>query len=795
MSLFYTQQEWTAIQTLGQVVDRSLQTQEVQLWMGGEPTFVSATDFESEQWQTAALGEDKRRLAERLLHRLVFLYGQEQVLNSHGLTEPLVGPGGMMHYGSGKLYPGERFPRWAIGYFWRTDGLPIWCDSRLRANDRGLTSLANAREFVYRLVGMLGIAPKLVMTAIAAGEAVGYVVPLVSTHDGDRTAWSSCEWSIAQRVQYGVRSGDRSGDQASAQPGQTDDASIVQNFPETASAFTSTVLDLEGWTSSESIGLQLPLGALPLVEPLAFEASEFPTVPLGYESQPLPLDSVRVALTVEVRQGTLYVFLPPIASDERFLSLVHAIELTAAGLNLPVRLEGFAPPVGDRIRGFQITPDPGVVEVNIHPVASWPELVALNEILEQAAIECGLTTTKFSWDGRRLSTGGGAHLTLGGDRPESSPFLRRPDLLRSLITYWQRHPSLSYLFADVFVGPTSQAPRVDEGRFGSLYELEVAFGALEPGTTAQTIDRLLSNLLVDVSGNGHRSEFCVDKLFPVNNPRGNWGVLEMRGFSMPLTAQMRLVQVLLLRSLVAKFWQTPYVEPFIRWGTTLHDRFLLPHFIREDLAQVLAEIRSSGFDFNLDWFKPFFDTRFPVYGDVMVVAAEQRLSLELRHAIEIWNVMGDASSGGASRMVDASMERVQIMLRGAESDRFRVICNGFPVPLQRTTGLDARSDEWVGSVRFRARSIVEAIHPAIHPHAPLVIEVVDVLTSESLGGCTYHVLSPDGLGYNGLPKSEEEADRRMVQRFVSHVQVHSLPELPIVLPNVDYPLTLDLRRC
>lgn len=772
MSLLYGQQAWTAIQALGEGVERSLQDQDVRLWMGGEPTFVSAADFESPQWQTAALGDDKRRLAERLLHRLVHQYKQASVLETYGLSEPLVGPGGMMHYGSGKLYPGEMVPRWAIGYFWRADGLPIWSDPLLVANDRGMTCLESARAFIFRLVGLLGIAPNLVMTAREAGETVGFVVPLVSRHQGDshsemlgqRTVWSSCEWSIA-RSEVGSAVGSDGG--------------------------SSTVLELDALGVSESIGLRLPLGYLPMVEPLSFEESDSSAAPLGYESAVLPMDSVRLALTVEVRKGTLYVFLPPIVSDVRFLNLVHAIELTASSMNLPVRLEGFAPPMGDRIRGFQITPDPGVVEVNIHPASSWNELVALNEILEQAAIAVGLTTTKLSWDGRRLSTGGGAHLTLGGESPEMSPFLRRPDLLRSLITYWQRHPSLSYLFADLFVGPTSQAPRIDEGRFGALYELEVAFGALEPGVEAQTIDRLLSNLLVDVSGNGHRSEFCVDKLFPAANPRGCWGVVEMRGFAMPLTAQMRMVQVLLLRSLVAKFWQTPYTEPLLRWGTTLHDRFLLPHFIREDLTAVLSELRLSGFEFDLSWFEPFFDARFPVYGEVTVMADDQRLNLELRHAIEIWNVMGDAGSGGSSRTVDASMERVQIVLRGTESARFRVICNGFPVPLQRTTA----PNEWVGSVRFRARSIVDAIHPAIHPHAPLVVEVVDVVSSESLGGCTYHVLSPDGVGYDGLPKSVSEAEKRVSQRFVSHVQGHSLSELPIVLPNLDYPLTLDLRRC
>ncbi len=760
MSLRYTQKDWAAIQVLGEAVERSLQGQDVRLWMGGEPTFVSATDFESEQWQTAALGVDKRRLAERLLHRLVHQYGQLSVLDRYGLSEPLVLPGGVMHYGSGKLYPGEMVPRWAIGYFWRADGLPIWCDPLLVANDRGLTTFEAAREFVVRLVGLLGIAPSLVMTAVESGEMAGFVVPLVSSHEGDRSVWSSCEWSI----------------------GQFDDS-----FE--ALGECSTVLELDALGTSESIGLRLPLGYLPQSSTLAVEESELAAAPLGYESAVLPMDSVRVALTVEVRNGTLYVFLPPIASDVRFLNLVHAIELTASSLSLPVRLEGFAPRVGDRIRGFQITPDPGVVEVNIHPASSWKELVALNEILEQAAIYVGLTTTKLSWDGRRLSTGGGSHLTLGGSSPEMSPFLRRPDLLRSLITYWQCHPSLSYLFADVFVGPTSQAPRIDEGRFGSLYELEVAFGALEPGVEAQTIDRLLANLLVDVSGNGHRSEFCVDKLFPAEGAR--WGVLEMRGFAMPLTAQMRMVQVLLLRSLVAKFWREPYAEPLVRWGTALHDRFLLPHFIREDLAAVLLELRLSGFELNCDWFEAFFDCRFPVYGAVTVMAGSQPLNLELRHAIEIWNVMGDAGSGGSSRTVDASMERVQIMLRGTESDRFRVICNGFPVPLQRTTV----ADEWVGSVRFRARSIVDAVHPVIHPHAPLVVEVVDVVSSESLGGCTYHVLSPDGVGYDGLPKSVEEAEKRVSQRFVCHVQGHSFSELPIVLPNVDYPLTLDLRRC
>lgn len=740
----YTEEQWQKIDTLGQIVEDKLEKLGVGLTMGGEPTFVSQDDFASLQWRVEALGEEKRKIAGRLLKLLAARFAKD---------------GGLLHYGLGKVYAGEASPRWALGCYWREDGILLWHDRSLLAED-GCNCGHTQREaeiFMRVLVKHLGINLECLIPAYDSKTDLlaGYILPILPVWRNENLRWSSCRWTLA----------------------------------------TEKLYLLEG---NSSIGSRLPISLLLLAE-LVEEAV------LGLEANPTVTDlepiesapnSIRIALSIEIKQGTLHIFLPPLSSARSFIDAIASIETTAKELGMPVVLEGYTPPANAGIVGFQITPDPGVIEVNIHPAANWPELVEINTILYQEARACGLGTEKYLADGRTVSTGGGAHVTIGGKMPLESPILRRPDLLRSLLCYWQNHPSLSYLFSGLFVGPTSQSPRLDEARHESLYELEIAFAQLQPGIPPWLIDRLLRHLLVDVTGNTHRTAFCIDKLFPVENPRNQLGLLEFRFFAMPPHQRMYLLQMLLVRAAIAAFWEKPYCHSLIRWGTTLHDRFMLPHYLKEDLQEAIAELGEAGYYFELEWFEPFFAFRFPLYGEII----SDNLKLELRHAIEPWHVLGEeVNNGGTARYVDDSMERLQVKLEGAIGDsankdnfssRYRVTCNDRLVPLKST----GQAGEYVGGVRFRAKQAYAMLHPTIAPHAPLTFDLVDTWSGKSLGGFIYYAQQPNGQIYENLPDNAEEARSRMAERFMPRAPQQEKVNLPSLCLNSEYPLTLDLRR-
>ena len=508
----------------------------------------------------------------------------------------------------------------------------------------------------------------------------------------------------------------------------------------------------------------------------------------------------RTAISIEPREGRLYIFMPPVAELEDYLELVTAIEDTARALRMPVVLEGYEPPRDPRLTVLRVTPDPGVIEVNVQPVTSWPQLVAQTTHLYQAAHETRLSTEKFMLDGRHTGTGGGNHFVLGGATPADSPFLRRPDLLASMIGYWHDHPGLSYIFSGLFVGPTSQAPRIDEARDDSVYEIEVAFAELARIAAAQAsdgnehapppwlIDRLLRNLLIDVTGNTHRAEFCIDKLYSPDSPTGRLGLLEMRAFEMPPHARMSLVQQLLMRSLVARFWAEPYRPVRLaRWGTALHDRFMLPHFVWQDMRDVAEELQAFGYPLELAWFAPHLNFRFPLLGDFAAAGVE----VELRMALEPWHVLGEESGGGGtSRYVDSTLERIEVKVSGLVGERHVLTCNGRPLPLQPT----GTAGEFVAGVRFRAWTAPSSLHPTIRAHVPLVFDLVDTWLERSLGGCQYHVAHPGGINYTTFPINALEAEARRLGRFFRTGHTPGRVVVAAEAPNPDFPLTLDLRR-
>jgi len=779
----YTEHEWNLISNLGEKVDKELKKGDVRLTMGGEPTFVSIDDMEGAEWNTKALGEKKYELSIQLLSRLREKFAR----------------GGLLHIGQGKWYPGEPLPRWALSIFWRLDRKKIWRDDRLLAEvnkDYGF-GVKEAEQFITSLAVDLGVAKSRVVPGyedtVYAVWKEGRLPKNVDPVDNKLT-----DPMERQRLRK-LLGGGLTAITGFALPLKWKETGKDEGYWKSSPwPFRNKYMFLTPGDSP--MGLRLPLDSLPWTAPddMEFDAERDPfeereslsTTRRKKKTRAQEKDNeiVHTALCIQPRDGRLYLFMPPQTHLENYLELVQSVERTARKLKTPVVFEGYAPPKDSRLKMLQITPDPGVIEVNVHPAGNWMELTDITQTLYDEAHQSRLGTEKFMLDGRHSGTGGGNHVTLGGPTPADSPFLRQPRLLRSLITYWQNHPSLSYLFSGLFIGPTSQAPRVDEARDDNLYELEIAMSLLPEGESQQPwlVDRVLRNFLVDATGNTHRSEFCIDKLYSPDSPTGRLGLVEFRAFEMPPHARMSLLQMLLLRTLIARFWKEPYRHGFIRWGTELHDQFMLPHYVWEDMKKVVQDLVDTGYKFVIDWFAPFLEFRFPHIGTLYGAG----MQLDLHTALEPWHVLGEETTGtGTARYVDSSVERLQVSVQGMAGERYAVTCNGRRVPL-RPTGIRG---QYVAGVRFKAWQQYSSLHPTIKVHTPLVFEIVDTDNRRSVAGCTYHVSHPGGRNYDTFPVNAGEAEARRNARFWDYGGIQGKFDIPKELPHPDQPYTLDLR--
>jgi uncharacterized protein (DUF2126 family)/transglutaminase-like putative cysteine protease len=799
----YTVEQWQAIDRLGDKIDVVLKDGDVRLTMGGEPTFVSVDDMDGAEWTTAAVGPTKRGLADTLIRRLQARFA----------------PGGLLHYGQGKWYPGESLPRWAFALYWRGDGTPMWRDPERIARERHdhAATADDARNLIRGVARRLDIAPDYAMPAYedpwhyihkenslpanvdpldskledaetrvrlarvferGLGKPTGFVLPVQRWNAPDRRRWRSDRW-VTRSGRLQLVPGD-------SPLGFRLPLESLPWLPESARPFVpppDPFDELPALPERDSYRQPYLSGAI--------RDRAWPERRARAEQEP-PVEgaAVRTALSIEPRDGRLCVFMPPTESAADYLDLVAAIEDAAAELDANIHIEGYAPPYDPRINVIKVTPDPGVIEVNIHPARTWREQVGITEALYEEARQSRLGTEKFLLDGRHTGTGGGNHIVLGAATPADSPFLRRPDVLKSLVAYWQNHPSLSYLFSGMFIGPTSQAPRIDEARLDSLYEMEIAFSEVPdrswPNIPAWLVDRIFRNLLIDVTGNTHRAEICIDKLYSPDGPTGRLGLVEFRGFEMPPHPEMSLAQGLLLRALIARFWNTPYGAGLVRWGTALHDAFMLPHFVWADFADVIADFNRAGFAFDAEWYRPHWAFRFPILGKVRYGG----VGLELRQALEPWNVMGEEGTvGGTVRFVDSSVERIELKATGLTDGRHKVLVNGRAVPMRPIS-----IGESAGGVRFRAWQPASTLHPTIPPHVPLTCEIWDGWQKRSLGGCTYHVAHPGGRNHVTFPVNSYEAEGRRLARFEPFGFTGGVFEPPLESPNADFPHTLDLRR-
>jgi uncharacterized protein (DUF2126 family) len=645
-------------------------------------------------------------------------------------------PGAVVLETSAKHYPGEPLPRWALLIQRLADGKPIWRDpTRLRADtETGQHTAAVAKKFIIALARALAVESRraLPLAEIAApAVTVGYVLPL--DHAGTDTPtpkWITDDWSAS-------------------------------TGPEPLPLFAG----------ESPAGLRLPLGKL------------------GEKN-------LRRALTAEVRDGTLTIFVPPLLLPS-YVALLAAIEQALVTLQLrDVILAGYAPPPDPALPTVGLASDPGVLEINISPCATWIDFDRQLEQLYVAAQACGLCARKLHYNGREVGTGGGAHLVFGGPEGLLSPFFAFPTLLPSTIRYWQRHPALSYAFTGSYLGPSSQAPRIDESTYEALYELEIACAGAENVGSPPNLplfDLLFRDLLMDRSGNTHRAEISVDKLWNPFAPNGRLGLIEFRAFETHPVRAVQSVTALFVRAILARLCAAPFREPFIRWGGELHDRFFLPAFVWEDLTAICDDLKQHDVAFDPEWLRAPWDWRFPAIGDFSLADKKNGdFKIEFRQALEAWPLLGESPNAGTvARTVDSSLDRIEARVADATIlERGLLLVNGLPCEFRRTSDAGAAC-----GIRYRAFYLTPSLQPHVPVHAPLLIEWVDRATLVVVAAARWHVWNPRAHAYADIPENDKVAATRRAERW--EPWPHTVGQSRFV-PKIDFPPegrhTLDLRR-
>ena len=648
-------------------------------------------------------------------------------------------PGAVVLETTGKHYPGEPLPRWCLLLQWLPAAAepaaktrPLWRDpSRLKSDgEPGNHTIAELARFIHALLPALALDPALARP-LAEAEAPEKISGWVVPLDHTDGAWRSDDW-----------------------------AAELGEGP------------LELLSGDSLAGLRLPLADL---------------------SEP----RLRRALTVELREDSLTVFIPPLLF-EGYVPLVQAIEdaLETCALK-DIVLAGYAPPYdAARLPTVGFASDPGVIEINLEPCADWRAFDAQTRLLYAAAVDVGLCARKFQHNGREVGTGGGAHVVFGGPAPERSPFFLHPSLLPSVIKYFQHHPALSYAFSGLYMGPSSQAPRIDESTYEALYELEIACdGAARLGSphNLALYDLLFRDLLMDRSGNTHRAEISVDKLWNPFAGNGRLGLVEFRAFETHPDPAAQSLAGLLLRAIIARLAAAPVSSSFLRWQGELHDKFFLPASVWDDLDAVCADLRAHGIPFESAWLRPLWEWRFPELGRFDLAAGEEKkpFSIVFRQALEAWPLLGESpNAGGVARTVDASMDRIEAFVTDAAAVELGLLLvNGAPCVFRPAdTGAGA-------GIRYRAFYLNPGLQPHRREDAPLLLEWVDRATLTVVAAARWHVWNPLGVPYPERPADAAEAATRRAERWQNwpHTLGHSR-----FIPKVDFPPesrhTLDLRR-
>lgn len=525
------------------------------------------------------------------------------------------------------------------------------------------------------------------------------------------------------------------------------------------------------------------------------------TPPEGLSDPLAALGLMLIAIGVIQTDGgaSACVELPAFSAVDEFLACLADIGAAATAAGLPALvLQGFPPPVDARLAWTSVTPDPAVVEINQAPQPDVTGFLASTREQFEVAQALGLSPYRLQYNGSVSDSGGGGQFTLGGRSPAESPFLSIPHLLPRLVRYFNHHPALSYLFAPDYVGGASQSPRSDEGTRDAFRELEVALQQLAsaPQPSAEFLWASLAPFLADPSGNRHRSELNIEKLWnPYLPTRGCLGLIEFRAFRMPCSAGRAAAIAALLRAIVAMLAKADPAPHLHDWGDALHDRFALPFFLRQDLHGVLDDLARHRLPLGHGLQSALLDDPFRSRWQAVHAGCE----LTLESAIEFWPLVGDVASqeSGGSRQVDSSTLRLQVGLRRVAADApaldaWRLQVAGYELPLRR---VDDRSGEiaLIG-LRYRDFTPWRGLHPAIKPQGPLVLILTHPALDEALQA-SLHGWRPDGLAYDGLPPDLDIAAARRSERLVTRRLSRAAVPHPKRLPADAVTLyTVDLRR-